>query len=61
MEQLFVEGSDSLIQWKKDSPDVTPLQKSPVTTNGIRNAALLFTLSFAAGAFMMLQWFKKER
>ena len=62
MEQLFVEGYDSLIQWKKDSPDgVTALTKPLVTTDGIRNAVLLFLASFAAGAGLMYSWYKKER
>ncbi len=62
MEQLFVEGYDSLIQWKKDSPDgVTALKKPLVTTNGIRNAVLLFLASFASGAGIMYSWYKKER
>lgn len=62
MDQLIVDGYDSLIQWKQDSPDnVTPLQKPVVTTDGVRNAALLFLGSFAAGAILMYTWFKKER
>ena len=62
MGQLVVEGYDSMIQWKQDSPDgVTALQKPLVTTNGVRNAVLMFLASFAAGACLMYTWFKKER
>ena len=62
MGQLVVEGYDSMIQWKQDSPDgVTALQKPLVTTNGVRNAVLMFLASFAAGAGLMYTWFKKER
>ena len=51
-----------MIQWKKESPDgVTALQKPLVTTNGVRNAVLMFLASFAAGAGLMYTWFKKER
>lgn len=62
MGQLVVEGYDSMIQWKKESPDgVTALQKPLVKTSGVRNALLLFLASFAAGAYSMYSWFKKER
>lgn len=62
MGQLVVEGYDSMIQWKQESPDgVTALQKPLVTTNGVRNALLMFLASFAAGAGLMYTWFKKER
>ncbi len=62
MGQLVVEGYDSMIQWKQESPDgVTALQKPLVTTNGVRNALLMFVASFAAGAGLMYTWFKKER
>ena len=62
MGQLVVEGYDSMIQWKQDSPDgVTALQKPLATTNGVRNAVLMFLASFAAGAGLMYTWFKKER
>ena len=62
MGQLVVEGYDSMIQWKQDSPDgVTALQKPLVKTSGVRNALLLFLASFAAGAYSMYSWFKKER
>lgn len=62
MGQLVVEGYDSMIQWKQESPDgVTPLKKETVTKNGARNAILLFLASFSAGAYSMLSWFKKER
>lgn len=62
MGQLVVNGYDSLIQWKKDSPDdVSALRKPLVTTKGARNAGILFGTSFLAGAVLMLQWFKKER
>ena len=62
MGQLVVDGYDSMIQWKQDSPDnVTPLQKKTVTTNGVRNAVLLFLVSFAAGAGIMYKWFKEEQ
>lgn len=51
-----------MIQWKKESPDgVTALQKPLVKTSGVRNALLLFLASFAAGAYSMYSWFKKER
>lgn len=60
--RLYLDGYDSLIQWKKESPDdVTPLQKPEVTTNGMRNALLLFLFSFAAGTILMYTWFKKEK
>ena len=62
MGQLVVDGYDSMIQWKKESPDgVTALQKPLVKTSGVRNALLLFLASFAAGAYSMYSWFKKER
>ena len=62
MGRLYLDGYDSLIQWKQESPDdVTPLQKPEVTTNGMRNALLLFLISFAAGTILMYTWFKKER
>jgi len=62
MGQLVVEGYDSMIQWKRESPDgVTALQKPLVKTSGVRNALLLFLASFAAGAYSMYSWFKKER
>lgn len=62
MGQLVVEGYDSMIQWKQESPDgVTALQKPLVKTSGVRNALLLFLASFAAGAYSMYSWFKKER
>ena len=63
MGQLVVNGyGDSLIQWKKESPeDVSALKKPLVTTKGARNAAILFGTSFLAGVGLMLQWFKKER
>lgn len=62
MGQLVVNGYDSMVQWKQDSPDnVTPLQKQAVTTNGARNAAMMFTTSFALGAFIMYKWFKEEQ
>lgn len=60
--RIYVDGYDSLIQWKQESPDnATPLQKPEVTTNGVRNALLLFLVSFAAGTILMYTWFKKER
>ena len=62
MEQLVVNDYDSLIRWKEDSPEeVSALQKPIVTTNGARNAILLFLLSFAAGGFMMFRWYIKEK
>ena len=62
MGQLVVDGYDSMIQWKKESPDgVTALQKPLVKTSGVRNALLMFLASFAAGAYSMYSWFKKER
>lgn len=62
MGQLVVNGYDSMIQWKEDSPDnVEALRKPVVTTKGARNAALLFLVSFAAGALMMYRWFIKEK
>lgn len=62
MGQLVVDGYDSMIQWKKESPDgVTALQKPLVKTSGVRNALLLFLASFTAGAYSMYSWFKKER
>lgn len=62
MGQLVVEGYDSMIQWKQESPDgVTALKKPLVKTSGVRNALLLFLASFAAGAYSMYSWFKKER
>ncbi len=62
MGQLVVEGYDSMIQWKQDSPDgVTALQKPLVKTSGVRNALLMFLASFAAGAGIMYTWFKKEK
>lgn len=62
MGQLVVNGYDSMIQWKQESPDdVSALQKPVVTTRGARNAILLFVLSFAAGAAIMFNWFIKEK
>ena len=61
MGQLVVNGYDDVIPWKENSDDVQALQKPVVTTAGARNAALLFGASFAAGALIMLEWFKKER
>lgn len=62
MDQLVVNGYGDVIPWKKNSSeDVEALKKPLVTTQGARNAAILFGTSFLAGAGLMLQWFKKER
>ena len=61
MERIEVDGYDSLIKWKENSPNVTALQKPLVTTTGVRNAVLLFILSFALGAGIMYKWFKEEQ
>lgn len=60
MGQLVVNGYD--VQWRKESEEeVTPLQKQTVTTNGARNAILLFLASFATGAIAMFKWYKEEK
>lgn len=62
MEQLVVNGYDSLIQWKQESEEeVSPLKKPLVTTKGARNAAILFVASFGVGAVAMYRWFKEEQ
>ena len=62
MEQLVVNGYDSLIQWKQESDEeVSPLKKPLVTTKGARNAAIMFVASFGAGAVAMYRWFKEEQ
>lgn len=62
MEQLLVNGYGDVIPWKKNSSeDVEALKKPLVTTQGARNAGILFGTSFLAGAVLMLQWYKKER
>lgn len=62
MEQLVVNGYDSLIQWKKEpDEEVSPLKKPLVTTKGARNAAIMFVASFGVGAVAMYRWFKEEQ
>ena len=62
MEQLVVNGYDSLIQWKQESDEeVSPLKKPLVTTKGARNAAIMFVASFGVGAVAMYRWFKEEQ